>query len=74
VKTGPGTALAGDFTAKTLTLNFSAGQKSKTFTVMVKGDGTKEPNEAFYVNLSNPTGTGAKITDAQGVGTIKNDD
>jgi hypothetical protein len=74
VKTAPGSAVAGDFVAKTQTLNFSAGQKSKTFTVTVKGDGTKEANETFFVNLSNPTGSGAKVTDSQGVGTIKNDD
>jgi hypothetical protein len=63
-----------DFTSKTMTLSFAAGQKTKTFTVIVKGDKTKEASEQFFVNLSNPTGTGARITDAQGIGTIRNDD
>lgn len=34
----------------------------------VKGDNTVEPNEAFFVNLSNPTG--ATNADGQGLGTI----
>ncbi len=42
-------------------------------TVQVNGDTTVEPNETFTVNLSNATGN-ATITDAQGVGTIVNDD
>ena len=42
-------------------------------TVQVNGDTTVEPNETFNVNLSGATGN-ATITDAQGVGTIVNDD
>ncbi|MEY2425486.1 MAG: hypothetical protein QOI61_1058 [Actinomycetota bacterium] len=74
VKTAAGTASTADFTSKTQLLSFVAGQKTRTFSVTVKGDGTKEANEVFYVNLSSPTGTGAKLTDSQGIGTISNDD
>jgi hypothetical protein len=42
-------------------------------TVQVNGDTTAEPNETFTVNLSNAVGN-ATIADAQGVGTIVNDD
>src|SRR5207247_283772 len=41
-------------------------------TVTVNGDTTVEPDETFVVNLSSPTN--ATITDAQGAGTIVNDD
>jgi hypothetical protein len=39
----------------------------------VKDDRKAEPDETFYVNLTNATG-GATIADDQGVGTILNDD
>ncbi len=42
-------------------------------TVQVNGDTAVEPNETFFVNLSNATGN-ATIADNQGVGTIVNDD
>ena len=74
-KTANGSAAStADYTSKTQILSFVAGQKTRTFTVTVKGDGMKEGNETFFVSLSNPTGTGAKTTDAQGIGTISNDD
>lgn len=57
--TSNGTAVAsGDYTAESQTLSFAAGQQTKTFTVTVKGDGTREANETFFVDLSNPTGAG----------------
>jgi predicted outer membrane repeat protein len=40
--------------------------------VMVNGDTVEEPDETFFVNLSAPVN--ATILDAQGVGTILNDD
>jgi len=39
----------------------------------VIGDKVKEPNETFYVNLSNPS-PNAYLGVSQGVGTIQNDD
>jgi hypothetical protein len=42
-------------------------------TVQVNGDTTVEPDEAFTLNLANAAGN-ATIADAQGVGTIVNDD
>ena len=71
--TANGTATAGsDYVAQTGTLSFTAGQTSKTISVTVNGDTTVEPNETFFVNLSSPSG--ATIADAQGQGTITNDD
>ncbi|MFN2555464.1 MAG: hypothetical protein ABR592_01095 [Nitriliruptorales bacterium] len=53
-------------------LTFSPGEVTKTFTLSVKGDRKKEPNETFSVNMSNPTN--AIIVDAQGLGTTENND
>ena len=50
----------------------AAGTTTATVSVTVNGDTTSEPNENFFVNLSGATG--ATIADAQGVGTITNDD
>jgi predicted extracellular nuclease len=62
-----------DYVAKTLLAqNIPSGQTSYTFDVTVNGDMSFEPNETFFVNLSNVTG--ATILDSQGVGTITNDD
>jgi NAD-dependent dihydropyrimidine dehydrogenase PreA subunit len=63
-----------DYTAIPLTtINFAAGGSlTQTITVSVNGDTTAEPNETFFVNLSNCVG--CTITDSQGVGTITNDD
>jgi hypothetical protein len=63
-----------DYTAiPTTTLTFAPGETTKQFTVFVNGDTTFEPNEQFFVNLSNPNAN-ATILDGQGVGTITNDD
>src|SRR5205814_1940048 len=53
-------------------VTFLAGQTAQTVTVLVNGDTTLEPDETFAVNLSLPTN--GTILDAQGVGTITNDD
>ncbi|MCW5759543.1 MAG: hypothetical protein KIS90_07230, partial [Phenylobacterium sp.] len=72
--TANGTATAGsDYVAASGTVNFGVGETSKTVTVTINGDTTSEPDETFFVNLTNPTG-GAVIGDAQGQGTIANDD
>jgi ribosomal protein L35AE/L33A len=72
--TADSTAFSGsDYVAIAPTiLTFTAGQKSKTVTVVVKGDTVVEPNETFAVNLTNPVG--ATLADNQGQGTIINDD
>jgi hypothetical protein len=71
--TANGTATAGsDYTAVSGTLTFAPSVGTQTITVPVFGDVTDEPNETFVVNLSNATN--AVIGDAQGVGTITNDD
>jgi uncharacterized repeat protein (TIGR01451 family) len=73
--TADNTAVApGDYTAVGLTtLTFTPGQVSKIVTVNVAGDLVDEVNETFFVNLSNASASG-NITDAQGIGTITDDD
>jgi hypothetical protein len=71
--TAPGTATPGsDYISGSGTLTFAPGLVSQPVTVTILGDTVVEPNEAFFVNLSNPIG--ATIQDAQGVGTILADD
>ncbi len=62
-----------DYAAGGATLNFAATVATQTVTVVVNGDVAFEGDETFFVNLANATG-GATITDAQGIGTITNDD
>jgi len=73
-QTADGTATApADYTAAGLTtMTFSAGETSKTVTVLVKGETLKEPHETLFVNLSSPVN--ATIADSQGQGTILNED
>jgi len=71
--TGDGTATAGsDYVAKAGTLTFPAGTTVRTISVLINGDTIVEPDETFFVNLSNPTN--AVIRDGEGRGTIVNDD
>src|SRR5205823_3793590 len=69
---GTATAAGNDYVSSSGTLTFAAGTGSQTISVPVKGDLLVEPNEIFYVNLSNATN--ATIADNQGIGTILNDD
>ena len=69
----PGTASSSDFTAASGTLTFSPDEYSKTVSVATVQDSLFEADETLFVNLSNPTG-GATIIDAEGIGTILNDD
>lgn len=49
-----GTAIAGqDYTATAGTLNFSAGETSKTIQIPILDDATTEPDETFTVTLRN---------------------
>jgi hypothetical protein len=72
--TANGTATApSDYTAIASTLlTFNPGDTSKTVSVTINGDVGFEPDETFFVNLSNPVN--ATISDNQGLGTIQNDD
>ena len=73
--TADGTAVAanGDYEAVSGTLSWAPGNTSpKTLSVVIFGDATVEPDEAFYVNLSGANG--ATISDGQGIGTIQDDD
>jgi hypothetical protein len=74
IATADGTAMAGgDYTALSLTgQTIPAGSSSTTFAVSVAGDGTHEGNETFLVNVTNLVN--ATAADAQGQGTITNDD
>src|SRR5947207_10585466 len=69
---GTATVADSDYQANSGTLNFAANETSKQVTVLVNGDTTFEASEAFTVHLSNATG--ATISDADGTGTIINDD
>jgi uncharacterized repeat protein (TIGR01451 family) len=69
----PATATAdNDYQSTSGTLTFTPGQTVQTITVLINGDTTFEPSETFLVNLTTPTN--ATISDAQGQGTITNDD
>jgi hypothetical protein len=54
------------------TVNFAIGTVSQTISIPIIQDNTFEPDETFFVNLSNATN--ATIADVQGQGTISNDD
>jgi hypothetical protein len=62
----------GDYVAGSGTLTFAIGETTKTVAITVNGDTVVEPNETFLVNLS--AASGATIADAQGQGTVVNED
>ncbi|HWQ15372.1 MAG TPA: ExeM/NucH family extracellular endonuclease [Roseiflexaceae bacterium] len=74
IATADGTATAGsDYVARALTAQtIPAGSTTYTFDVTVNGDTAAEPDETFFVNVTNVTG--AAVGDGQGQGTIINDD
>ncbi len=73
-KTNNGTAKADQDYLKNLegTLTFPPLSGSATISVQVLGDTNVEPNETFFIDLSKPVN--ATFADAQGQGTILNDD
>jgi large repetitive protein len=72
--TGGGTAAAvSDYVPANGTLSFAPGVTTKTVTISVVGNTVPEPNETFFVNLSNPSAN-AYLGNSQAVGTIANDD
>ena len=72
--TAPGSATAADFTAASGTVSLAKGAAAKVVSVTVAGDAIDEPTETFTVNLSNLVGSPGRIRDAQGIGTITDDD
>ncbi len=67
------TVANGDYVARSLTgQTIAAGQQTYTFDVTVNGETNVEPNESFFVNVTNVIG--ATVVDSQGLGTIQNDD
>src|SRR5439155_489757 len=69
---GTATAAGNDYQPASGTLTFAPGQTSQTVTVLVSGDTVIEPDEVFYLNLTN--GTNASISSGQAACTIRNDD
>ncbi|PKN93177.1 MAG: hypothetical protein CVU44_12170 [Chloroflexi bacterium HGW-Chloroflexi-6] len=62
-----------DYVSKSVTpATITAGNTTYAFDVTINGDVNVESNETFHVNLADALG--ANITDAQGLGTITNDD
>ena len=71
--TADGTATAGaDYRKTSGSLTIKAGQRTATIRVRVIDDRVAEEDETFTVTLSKATG--AAIADAEGVGTIRDDD
>ena len=61
---------ADDYTAKSGTLSFSAGETSKTISIAIEDDTQNESDETFTVTLSNASGADLGTTSA--TGTIRN--
>ncbi|HEU4596865.1 MAG TPA: FG-GAP-like repeat-containing protein [Pyrinomonadaceae bacterium] len=61
-----------DYQSASGTLTIPAGTTSGVINVLVVGDSSNEPDETFFVNLSNPSN--ASVAAAQGIATIVNDD
>ena len=61
-----------DYAAASGSLTFAQGETSKSVAVTVNGDLIEEPSETFSLTLSTPSG--ATLGDAQGTGTIVDDD
>ena len=69
---GSATAADNDYMPTSGQIEFQPGETSQQVTVVVNGDTIEEPNETFFVNLSNAAG--AAIGDSQGVGILMDDD
>jgi hypothetical protein len=71
--TSDGSADAGsDYTTASGTLTFTPGQTTKTVAVAVADDALSEDDETLTLDIS--TVSGAAVSDAQGLGTIEDDD
>lgn len=69
---GTATAASGDYVAANSMLTIPAGSSSGTISITINGDTLNELDETLFVTLSNPAN--ATISDAVGIGTIKNDE
>lgn len=69
---GSATVADADYDAANGIVTFNPGETAATIAVPVRGDTKLESNEEFFVNLSEPSN--ATVADAQGIGTILNDD
>lgn len=69
---GTATVADNDYIPRAGSLAFAEGERALTIDVLVVGDEKVEPDEIFYVNLSNVVG--AEVAKGQGVVTILNDD
>jgi hypothetical protein len=69
---GSGRVSDNDYYTRARTKTFLPGQTTKTVNVIVAGDKKFEPDEDFFVNLSDPVN--ATIADDQGKATIQSDD
>ena len=68
-----GTAGGGDYSGVAGSLSFGPGESSKTVAVATLDDLSDEPSESLTLNLSGAS-AGSTIADAQGVGTIFDND
>lgn len=66
------TVADGDYQSTSNSASITSGNSSTTVNVTVNGDSAVEPNETFFLNITNISG--ATAGDVQGQGTITNDD
>ncbi len=69
---GTATLADGDYRAAAGRLTLAPGQTSQSLRLEVNGDTRFEPDETFFLQLSNPDG--ADLADDEGQATIRNDD
>ncbi|HEY9401463.1 MAG TPA: Calx-beta domain-containing protein [Pyrinomonadaceae bacterium] len=61
-----------DYQPASVETTFNPGTTKQTISITITGDRTYEPDETFFVNIS--SSSNATVADAQGQGTITNDD
>ncbi|MCI0479491.1 hypothetical protein L0Y59_03020, partial [Candidatus Uhrbacteria bacterium] len=63
-----------DYDTQSLTGQTITFPSTYTFNVTVNGDTTQEPDQTFFVNITNVSPANVQVADGQGLGTILNDD
>jgi uncharacterized repeat protein (TIGR01451 family) len=63
-----------DYVPQSLTGQTITFPATYTFNVTVNGDITAEPDQTFFVNITNVSPGNVQVSDGQGLGTIVNDD